>query len=225
MSHFRNSFTLPHPFRKFKLENGKRKGGASSMPSPALPRAEPILYTGVRSGVDYYGLSMLEDFCPSKRHSAFPDFYGGYTNHSPTDSHSDYESAASESVNQSESENTSLAGSTLTSSSSAGTPEASIETSDYAQTSSKYNGESKPMYSSSGLFTDVHCCCKTNCHANAGSTYRLNLQCCHHMEPLWETGVSNTGLRTLKGVNWYDRKLRHRSCPIFQRSQLLEKTS
>ncbi|CAN8005351.1 unnamed protein product [Ixodes hexagonus] len=67
---------------------------------------------------------------------------------------------------------------------------------------------------------EFHCCCRNSCHTGGGNGgYRMNMHCCKVMEPLWESETAvplRAKNKNGNGMEWYDRRKRHQSCPSFQ---------
>lgn len=230
MAYLRHSFTLPSSLRKSK----KNKPKADFMPlaslpgSPCLSRSEATLY--VKTEPDgrastYVPVDRIEDAL-SKQRNNFPDFYGGHPlpEYNPqTDDHSDY---GSDSMAHSEVDSimTDAGSTSVTLSSSSSTCDTSSELD--VKNDSSCRSENSPVDSSgtsdwqllNGLLS-CQCFCTGLCTCSVPPLYRMKLPCYQTMEPLWEsTPVEDTVTYRprKKTVNWYDRKLKHKSCPVLQ---------
>lgn len=232
MAYLRHSFTLPSSLRKSKKNKPSKIEFTplSSLPgSPGLSRSETTLY--VKTEADgrsstFIPVDRIEDTL-SRRRSNFPDFYGGHPlpDYSPQpDDHSDY---GSDSMAHSEVDSimTDTGSTSVTISSSSSTCDTSSEV-DVKNESSCRSPDVSPLDPNgtsewqvlNGLLS-CQCCCAGLCNCSEPPMYRMKLPCCQTMEPLWEsTPVQDnvTYRPRKKTVNWYDRKLKHKSCPVLQ---------
>lgn len=225
-SYLRHSFTLPNR-KKAKY----RSDIFDPKPDP-LSKSELTLFTSESEGSQYYAVDRLEDVYASA--TKFPDFYGGYPleeveslPRSRLNSTSDYGSEL-------ESPSAALAPTKISAFDSATasiyatlrTPRKRSSSAATAQTTTTTVPSAvKPTItlkaSSASLPTEeFHCCCRNSCHTGGGNGgYRMNMHCCKVMEPLWESDSAMVPLRnktkTGSGMEWYDRRTRHRSCPSF----------
>lgn len=168
----------------------RKKEKVQERPTPQLTssRSELVLYRAEKTGAEYYGIDRLED-APSRY--VQPDFYGGY----PLPE----ESRVPE-----------VTCSPQTSSIPLRRGQRACQTLNRKKSDGSYLRREPPPRETLSSKSPVHCCCSN------GGVYRVNLHCCHQMEPLWEAETAVNFRPTNGTVNWYDRKLRHRSCPSFQ---------
>lgn len=234
MAYLRHSFTLPSSLRKKKNKPNKIEFPPSLPGSPSLSRSETTLYVKTESdgrSTAFVPVNRIEDTL-SKRRNIFPDFYGGhplpeYT--AQTDDHSDY---GSDSMAHSEVESimTDAGSTSVTLSSSSSTCDTSSEmdvkndSSCRSENSLLENSGSNDWQLLNGLLS-CQCCCTGLCTCSEPPLYRMKLPCCRTMEPLWETTPVEDNSVTYrprkKTVNWYDRKQKHKSCPVLQVSNSL----
>ncbi|GFW93032.1 hypothetical protein TNCV_4209671 [Trichonephila clavipes] len=230
MAYLKHSFTLPSSLRKSKRNKESKPAmqPLSSLPgSPGLSRSETTLY--VKTEIDgrsatFIPLDNIEDAL-SRRRSNYPDFYGGHPlpEYSPqSDDHSDY---GSDSMAHSEVDSilTDTGSTTVTLSSSSSTCDTNSEVDIKNESSGQSDSLSSPESTTSEWqFTNTSTCdyCPVGlCNCSTPQFYRMRLPCCQTMEPLWESppiGSTSTLGSQKKTVNWYDRKLKRKSCPVLQ---------
>lgn len=234
MAYLRHSFTLPSSLRKSKKNKSNKNEFAEFKPlaslpgSPGLSRSETTLY--VKTELDgrstsFIPVNSIEDtIC--KRKSNFPDFYGGHPlpeYSSQPDDHSDY---GSDSMAHSEVESimTDAGSTSVTLSSSSSTCDTSSELD--IKNDSTSRTEVPPLdtsvtseWQNLNNLISCQCYCVGLCNCPEPPLYRMKLPCYQTMEPLWESSTveDNVTYRPRKKtVNWYDRKLKHKSCPVLQ---------
>ncbi|KAF8783105.1 Neuron navigator 2 like protein [Argiope bruennichi] len=232
MAYLKHSFTLPSSLRKSKRNKAKIDlPPLASLPgSPGLSRSETTLYVKTeedgRSSA-FIPLDNIEATLSRRRSNYVPDFYGGHPlpEYSPqSDDHSDY---GSDSMAHSEVESilTDTGSTSVTLSSSSSTCDTSSEVDVKNETSGQSDNLSSPeanTVASDWQFTNNLTCdyCPVGlCNCTTPQLYRMRLPCCQTMEPLWESspvGDTSTYGTRKKVVNWYDRKLKRKSCPVLQ---------
>lgn len=232
MAYLRHSFTLPSSLRKSKKnkQNKIEFPPLSSLPgSPCLSRSETTLYVKTEpngQSSTFVPVDSIEDALSKRRHN-YPDFYGGHPlpdYNAQADDHSDY---GSDSMAHSEVESimTDAGSTSVTLSSSSSTCDTNSELD--VKNDSSCRSESSPQepctpseWQMLNSLLSCQCCCTGLCSCSEPPIYRMKLPCCQTMEPLWEStpvGDSKVTYRARKKtVNWYDRKLKHKSCPVLQ---------
>lgn len=249
MAYLRHSFTLPSSLRKSKRNKAVKPQmqSMSSLPgSPNLSRSETTLYVKTEpngNSTSFIPMNNIEDTLARRRHNV-PDFYGGhsltdYSSATPDD-HSDY---GSDSMAHSEVDSilTDTGSTSVTLSSSSSTCDTNSEVDMKNDSSGSSVFLSSPDSTSSTAANEwqflnnssLSCidCCAGLCNCSAPQVYRMRLPCCQTMEPLWEssnaedtTSMYGT-IGRKKTVNWYDRKLKRKSCPVLQVSFFLFETT
>ncbi|KAG8200466.1 hypothetical protein JTE90_000546 [Oedothorax gibbosus] len=246
MAYLRNSFTLPSSLRKSKRNKATKPQmqPMSSLPgSPCLSRSEAALYVKTEpngNSTAFIPINNFEETLARRRHNV-PDFYGGHplTDYSSTtpDDHSDYgsDSMAHSEVDSLLTDTGSTSVTLSSSSSSTCDTNSEVDMKNDSSSSSSSSGSSSVFLSSPDSVTanewqflnnasSLSCidCCAGLCNCSATQAYRMRLPCCQTMEPLWESSIpedSTSMYGTIgrkKTVNWYDRKIKRKSCPVLQ---------
>ncbi|CAN8008407.1 unnamed protein product [Ixodes pacificus] len=227
-SYLRHSFTLPNRKKaKYRSDLFDTRPDHST-----LSKSEVTLFTGENSeGAQYYAVDRLEDVYSST--TKFPDFYGGYPleeveslPRSRLNSTSDYGSeqesvAALDSTRVSTLDRaTASIYATLRMTRKKQPPVSSSASSDNCTKQTTTPEDVKEMPPRPSSAEEFHCCCRNSCHTGGGNGgYRMNMHCCKVMEPLWESETVvplRTKTKNGSGMEWYDRRKRHQSCPSFQ---------